>query len=59
MPYRNLPEPDESMLAEYRQLEEQAKRLRRRKRLHPHDPEILDDEEERELEKIEERLRNP
>lgn len=47
------------MVAEHRQLEEQAKRLRRRKRLHPHDPEILDVEEEKELAEIEERLRDP
>lgn len=59
MPYNDLPKPDPSMIAEYRQLEEQAKRLRRRKRLHPHDPEILDDEEEQELREIEERLRDP
>lgn len=58
MPSSEFPRPDLSMVAEYKMLEEQAKHLRRRKRLHPQDPECLDEEEERILEDIEERLRD-
>lgn len=58
MPYNDLPRPDPSMVAEYQQLEERAKTLRKRKRLHPQDPEILDDEEEKELENLEKELKD-